>query len=168
MYRSKEQSHMTERSPIVEVIIATSVVILINALGGAPAVIVGSDTDWIDRPWFYPPEIVFPIVWTVLFTLMGISLYLVARAGLHRYDVRRAIGAFGIQFLLNLAWTPIFFGLRRPDLGLIVIIVLWVAIALTIRLFDRVDRRAAILLIPYFLWVGFAFVLSIAIFLEHL
>jgi tryptophan-rich sensory protein len=139
-------------------------VVAVNVVGAIPAVFVGSNTDWIDRPPFYPPEIAFPIVWTALFTLMGITLSLVWRRGLGRRDVRLALSAFGAQFALNLAWTPVFFGLRRPDLGLAVIVVLWVAVVGTIVAFDRVDRRAAALLVPYLLWVSFAAALNYAIY----
>ena len=139
-------------------------VILVNALGALPAAFVGSDTGWIDRPSFYPPEIAFPIVWTALFTLMGVALSIIWKQGPNRHDVRIALSAFGVQLLLNLVWTPIFFGLRRPDLGVVVIVALWIAIAVTIVAFDRVDRRAAALLVPYLLWVSFAAVLNYAIY----
>ncbi|WP_246049037.1 TspO/MBR family protein [Natronomonas salsuginis] len=139
-------------------------VVAVNLVGTLPAVFVGSNTDWIDRPSFYPPEIAFPIVWTALFTLMGIALSVVWAHGFGRRDVRLALSAFGVQFALNLAWTPIFFGLRRPDLGLAVIAVLWVAVVVTIVAFHRVDRRAAALLVPYLLWVSFAAVLNYAIY----
>lgn len=145
-------------------LLTAGAIVAINALGAAPAVLFGSDTGWIDRPWFYPPEILFPIVWTLLFSLMGIAIVLVVRQGLDRRDVRIALGAFGVQFVLNLAWTPAFFGLQRPDLGLVVIVPLWVGIAATIVAFDRVDRRAAVLLVPYLAWGTFAVVLNYAIY----
>jgi tryptophan-rich sensory protein len=139
-------------------------VLAVNALGASPAVFVGSDTSWFDRPWFFPPTVVFPLVWTALFTLLGIALYLVARRGLDRRAVRVAVAVFAVQFALNLAWTPAFFGLQRPGLGLVVIGALWVAIVGTIAAFDRVDRRAALLLVPYLAWVSFAGVLNYAIY----
>lgn len=139
-------------------------VIAVNVIGALPAVFVGSDTAWIDRPSFYPPEILFPIVWTVLFTLMGIALSLLWKRGPNRREVRLALAAFVVQFGLNLAWTPIFFGLRRIGLGFAIIVALWVAILVTIVAFERVDRRAGILLVPYLLWVSFAGVLNYAIY----
>lgn len=157
---------MTERWPSWrrELPIAAGFVLAVNAAGAAPAVAFGADTGWIERPWFYPPEVLFPIVWTLLFTLLGISLFLVWRRGLANRDVRIALGAFGVQFALNLVWTPVFFGLRRPDLGLAVIVALWIAIVVTIIAVDRVDRRAAGLLVPYLGWVSFAAVLNYAIY----
>ena len=124
----------------------------------------GADTTWFDRPWLFPPTIAFPVVWTALFTLMGVALYLVVRRGLDRRAVRAAVAVFAVQLALNVAWTPAFFGLRRPDLGLVVIALLWVAVAATIAAFDRVDRRAALLLVPYLAWVSFAAVLNYAIY----
>lgn len=143
---------------------AAATVVVVNALGALPSVFVGADTTWFDRPSFFPPTIAFPVVWTALFTLMGVALYLVGRRGLERRDVRVALAAFAVQFALNLAWTPVFFGLRRPDLGLAVIGALWVAIVATVVAFDRVDRRAALLLVPYLAWVTFAAVLNYVIY----
>ncbi|MGM0590749.1 MAG: TspO/MBR family protein [Halobacteriota archaeon] len=144
--------------------VALAMILGVNALGAVPAVFAGSDTSWITRPWFYPPEILFPIVWTLLFTLMGLALFLVWRAGRHRREVKVAFATFGVQFALNLGWTPIFFGLQRPDIGLVVVVALWVAIVGTIAAFRRVDRLAAGLLLPYLGWVTFATVLNYAIY----
>jgi tryptophan-rich sensory protein len=143
---------------------ALGVILSVNALGALPAVFAGADTNWIDRPWFYPPEILFPIAWTLLFTLMGAALFVVWRHGTDHWSVRVAIGTFALQFALNLAWTPVFFGLQRADLGLVVIVLLWITIAATIVVFARVSRLAAALLVPYLGWVSFAVVLNYAIY----
>lgn len=138
-------------------------IVAVNVIGAFPALFIGADTGWFEKPWFFPPEYLFGIVWTILFTLKGIALYLVVRAGFARPGVRRALGVFVGQFMLNLLWTPAFFGLRRPDLGLFVILALIVAILATIVLFSRIDRRAGILLVPYLAWTAFAAVLNGAI-----
>jgi tryptophan-rich sensory protein len=143
---------------------ALAFVVVVNAVGASPSLVFGADTGWIDQPWFFPPGIVFPVVWTALFSLMGVALFLVWREGTESREVRLALAAFGAQFVLNLAWTPVFFGLRRPGLGLVVILLLVVAVAATVAAFDRVDRRAAILLLPYLVWVAFAGVLNYAIY----
>jgi len=65
-------------------VVALGFVLVVNALGALPAVFFGSETDWIDRPWFYPPEILFPIVWTLLFTLLGVALFIIWRQGIER------------------------------------------------------------------------------------
>ena len=137
-----------------------------NVLGALPAVLVGADTRWFEEPWFYPPGIAFPVACTVLFALMGLSVSIVYGRGLDRPDVRLALAAFAVQFVLNLAWTPVFFGLRRPGLGLAVIVALWTAILGTIAAAVRVDRRAAALLVPYLGWVSFAAVLNYAIYAQ--
>lgn len=143
--------------------IATAVV-GVNAIGALPAVAFGADTDWFEKPWFFPPAVVFPVVWTLLFTMLGVALFLVWRAGPDRRTVRVALAAFAGQMVLNLAWTPVFFGFQEPGLGLAVIGMLWMAIVGTIAAFDRVSRPAALLFVPYLAWVTFAFVLNWAIY----
>lgn len=138
-------------------------VVGINAVGAAPSLVAGADTSWIEEPWFFPPTVAFPIVWTLLFTLMGIALFLVWRRGTGRRDVKFALAAFAVQMALNVVWTPVFFGLQAPGPGLAIILALGVAIVATIAAFDRVDRRAAALLVPYLAWVTFAAVLNAAI-----
>ncbi len=136
-------------------------VVLINAIGALPAVLTDFSTSWLDTTaWYFPPAIAFPIAWTLLFSLMGVALYLVVRHGFGRYAVRRAVGAFSVQMALNLAWTPLFFGLQRPGAAFIVIVGLWVAIGVTVLAFAAVDRRAALLLLPYLVWVTYAAVLN--------
>jgi benzodiazapine receptor len=103
---------------------------------------------------------VFAPVWTTLFALMGVAVWLVWR----RVDAaspagrrsRVALGVFWLHFVVNLAWSAIFFGMQSISLGLVVIVLLWALIALTMWAFERVDRRATVLLVPYLLWVGFA------------
>jgi benzodiazapine receptor len=156
----------TRRSPDVtsrDAIVGAGFVLLVNAVGALPAVLFGANTGWFEEPWFFPPTIAFPVVWTLLFTLLGVALFLVWRADADRRSVRVAYAAFVVQFVLNLAWTPAFFGLQRPDLGLAVIVGLWIAVVGTIVAFDRVDRRAALLCVPYLVWVTFAAVLNYAI-----
>lgn len=153
-----------DRLTVREGAIAVGMILAVNVLGAVPAVFFSSDTEWIDRPWFYPPEILFPIVWTLLFTLMGAALFIIWRHGTDKQAVRRAFGIFAAQFALNIAWTPAFFGLQRPDLGLVVIVLLWAAIVLTVVVFARVSRLAAGLLIPYLGWVSFAVALNYAIY----
>ncbi|MFC7177170.1 TspO/MBR family protein [Halosegnis marinus] len=150
--------------PRGDVLTAAGFVVAVNAVGALPAAFVGADTSWIDEPFFFPPTIAFPVVWTILFTLLGVALFRVWRADAGAARTR-ALALFGVQFALNVAWTPAFFGLRSPGLGLAVIAALWVAIVATMVAFDRVDRRAAALMIPYLAWVSFAAVLNAAIYL---
>ncbi len=110
----------------------------------------------IVKPSFNPPSWVFAPVWTVLFALMGIALFLVWRHGWETSGVRKAIGFFSVQLALNILWSFLFFGLHDPFLAFLEIIVLWCAIVATIAVCARVSRPAAYLLLPYILWVSFA------------
>jgi tryptophan-rich sensory protein len=87
---------------------------------------------------------------------MGISLFIVWKAGLDKIAVRRSVVVFGVQLVLNILWSYLFFGLRSPLFGLIEIMVMWIAIALTIVFFLKVSKTAALLLVPYLLWVSLA------------
>lgn len=112
------------------------------------------------KPPFSPPGWVFGPVWTTLYVLMGISAYLVWQKGWQKKPVRFALCLFGLQLFLNALWSILFFGLRSPLYGLFGIIPLWLSIALCMRAFYPLDRRAAWLLIPYLLWVSFAAILN--------
>ena len=112
------------------------------------------------RPDFAPPNWVFGPVWITLYTLMGISAYLILRKGLEKKEVRLALAVFGIQLFLNALWSILFFGLRSPFYAFIEIIILWCSIAASMLLFWRISRKAAWLLLPYLLWVSFAAVLN--------
>ncbi len=113
------------------------------------------------KPSFSPPNFVFGPVWTALYALMGISLYLVwtSKAKSKQY----AIKLFFIQLGLNTFWSIIFFGLKNPGLAFIEIIALWVAILLTIKAFQKISKKASYLLYPYFAWVSFATILNFSI-----
>jgi benzodiazapine receptor len=118
----------------------------------------------LNKPWFTPPSWVFGPVWTILYILMGISLFLVLREGWERRDVQIGTAVFGIQLALNILWSYLFFGLRSPLYGLIGIVALWIAILATIVWFFRISRPAAILLIPYIAWVSIATALNYSIY----
>ncbi|MFC7204888.1 TspO/MBR family protein [Haloferax namakaokahaiae] len=119
---------------------------------------IGSWYDTLVRPEFAPPNWVFGPVWTTLFALMGVAAFLVSQSNSPR--TRRALTVFGAQLVVNVAWSAAFFGLQSPALGLVVIVVLLGAICLTMWEFAQVDRRAALLLVPYLAWVAFATVLN--------
>lgn len=116
----------------------------------------------IAKPSWTPPNWLFGPVWTTLYVLMAISAWLVWRR--ERLSTAwPALAAFGIQLLLNAIWSPIFFGLESPQLGLIVIVLLWLMIGVTIYLFRPRSLAAALLLIPYLAWVSYASCLNFAI-----
>lgn len=114
-------------------------------------------------PSWNPPPYVFGPVWTVLYTLMGVAVYLVWGMNRAQPYRRRALTWYGIQLALNGLWTPLFFGLHSPLLALIDIILLVVAIVTTMFYFHRVHKISALLLLPYLTWVVFASVLNFTI-----
>jgi tryptophan-rich sensory protein len=111
----------------------------------------------INKPAFTPPNYLFAPAWISLFLLMGISLFLVWQKG------KRGLPIFFIQLIFNILWSVMFFGLKSPLLGLIVILILWTLILLTIIKFFKISKPAGWLLIPYILWVSFATILNFAI-----
>lgn len=117
----------------------------------------------LKKPSFTPPNWVFSPVWITLFVLMGIAMFIVWSKGLSDEGVKIALSIFGVQLILNVLWSVMFFGLRSPLAGLIDIAVLWIAILVTILYFLKVSNMAGILLIPYILWVSFAAVLNFSI-----
>jgi len=142
----------------------------------------------LNKPVFNPPNWIFGPVWTLLFILMGISLYLVwskkfvvkneLKIG-HRkawnhfsqkfyngvWQKENIIIIFGTQLVLNVLWSAVFFGMHSPGVAFFELLMLWFAILYTIMNFYRVSKEAAYLLIPYILWVSFAGILNLSIFL---
>ncbi len=116
------------------------------------------------KPVFNPPNWVFGPVWVTLYTIMGISLYLVWKQRENK-NVRKAICFFAVQLFLNAVWTPVFFGAKLLLPALVIICILCVFIMITITAFAKHSRVAAFLLFPYLLWVAFASVLNFSLWL---
>lgn len=114
----------------------------------------------LDKPVWTPPPIVFPIVWTVLYILMAISLWRLWDRVVPSSARATAIGWFLTQLVLNAAWSPVFFGWHQVGWALVIIVSLLIAIAITMITASRVDRSAAWLLLPYLVWVGYATTLN--------
>jgi translocator protein len=121
--------------------------------------------EWYERlkkPSWRPPDRLFGPVWTVLYLMIAVAGWLVWRdAGFASAGL--ALAVYGLQLVLNAAWTPLFFGLHRPDLGFVDIVLVWISSVLTIVLFYPIDAVAALLLVPYLAWVTFASALNFAI-----
>ena len=115
------------------------------------------------KPALNPPSWIFGPVWTILYTLMGIALYLVLQKHWYRKEVKVAVYIFSVQLLLNALWSPVFFGAQKLGLALVIIALMWVSIVATIIAFYKVRKRAAYLLIPYLAWVSFATYLNFAL-----
>ena len=135
-------------------------ILVVNLLGGVGAFFtMDSLNDWyasLAKPPGVPPNSVFGPVWTVLYAMMGTSFALVWHRVPSGPSKRAALRTFLAQFLLNLAWTPLFFGAHLTGVALVVIVALWIMILLTILKFRSLDRLAALLLVPYLIWVSYA------------
>ncbi len=116
----------------------------------------------LNKPSFSPPNFVFGPVWTILYILMGISLYLVL-SGKRKGERGKAIQIFAVQLVLNVLWSIIFFGMRNPALAFVDIVALWIAIVVTIKYFYSISKVASYLLYPYLVWVSFAAILNYSI-----
>jgi len=114
----------------------------------------------LTKPAFSPPNWLFSPVWITLYLLMGISLFLVWRKGLQTEGIKTALLFFAVQLALNTLWSILFFGLKMPLLAFIEILILWYFILITLLKFRRISKPAALLLVPYLLWVSFAAVLN--------
>ena len=117
----------------------------------------------LKKPEFTPPNSVFGPVWTTLYLLMGVAVFLVWREGLSQGEVAIAFAVFWFQLILNVLWSVIFFGFKSLSGGVITIIVLWITILITVILFFGVSVVAGGLLLPYIIWVSIAARLNIQI-----
>lgn len=115
----------------------------------------------LDKPRWRPPDRVFAPVWSVLYLMIAVAGWLAWRGA--DGAAWPALAAYVVQLALNASWTPLFFGLRRPDLALVDIVALWFAIVATIVLFAPLSATAAWLLVPYLAWVSFAVALNASI-----
>lgn len=129
---------------------------LSGQLGGGP------NSLWfqsLDKPSIFPPPMWFGIVWTILFTLEGLALALVCAAWGARGRTA-AIAMFAVQYFAALAWTPVFFGTHQMTYALYLLAATIVLVVITIALFWRVRKLAALLLVPYLAWICFATLLN--------
>jgi len=114
------------------------------------------------KPDFNPPSWVFAPVWLSLYTLMGISLFLVKEQAGDKIEARQAVYLFYFQLGLNAVWPFFFFGLRSMLSGFVILVMLWTVLLRIVVQFYRIYRAAAVLLIPYLAWTGFALALNAA------
>ena len=150
-------------------LILIGAVLLCNCAGLLGALVTstgpGSWYETLVKPSFNPPSWLFGPVWTLLYILMGISLYLVILEGRKGRDVRIPLVLFAIQLVLNTLWSFAFFAMESPLTGLMVIISLWIFIVATMVAFFPVRKAATWLLVPYLFWVSFATVLNYSLYI---
>ena len=118
----------------------------------------------LTKPSFNPPNAVFGPVWITLYALMGIAAWLIYDKKRSGAKIRRPLSIFVAQLVLNVLWTIMFFGIHHILGGFVIIVALWILIAATIKMFWPISKAAAVLLVPYFLWVGFATALNAALY----
>ena len=145
--------------PLVVSIVICQVAGLIGSFFTMPAIATWYAT--LAKPTFTPPNWIFGPVWTILFLLMGISLYIIWS---HKAN-KTALIFFSIQLVLNILWSILFFGLKSPLLAFGEILILWCAILITIIRVYPMSKFAAWLLMPYIAWVSFAAILNFTVYL---
>jgi len=127
---------------------------LVGSIFTAPSIATWYAT--LRKPDFTPPNWLFGPVWTTLYLLMGISLYIVWNFGLERSKTRRSITIFSVQLALNTTWSYLFFTMKSPKLAFIEIIALWIAIFATMISFSKISKASGLMLTPYLIWVSLA------------
>ncbi|HUL36089.1 MAG TPA: TspO/MBR family protein [Thermodesulfobacteriota bacterium] len=145
---------------LVASVILCQIVGFLGSLFTTPAIPTWYAT--LKKPFFTPPNWIFTPVWVSLFILMGISLFFIwQRQGQPQF--KKALILFFVQLVLNVLWSVAFFGLRSPLLGLVDIVLLWIAILFTILHFLRISKFSGVLLLPYLMWVSFAALLNFSL-----
>lgn len=135
------------------------------AVGGLAALLGGGMNTYktLNQPPLSPPGWIFPIVWTILYLLMGYASYRIATSDAPREDRKKALLFYGIQLFFNFLWPIVFFRFEAYWLAFFVLLALWIFIYLTMHLFSEIDETAENLLIPYLLWVTFAGYLNLGV-----
>lgn len=150
--------------PIYKLIIAVLIPLAVGSLAGYFTA--SSVNGWyttLVKPSFNPPNWLFAPVWTSLYIMMGIALFLVWNSGAAEDVKRTAVSLFIVQLVLNFLWSFVFFYAQQPGWALVNIILMWIFIFLTILWFGKISSLSAWLLVPYICWVSFATVLNYAI-----
>lgn len=144
---------------IAPTIIAAGVA-LITAIMGATITEIGPWYHALKQPPWAPPEIAFGIIWTIIFSLTAIAGTIGWRAAPNRPTAEAMVGLFALNGFLNILWSFLFFKLHRPDWAQIEVIFLWLSILALILTVRRYSRTAALLLLPYLIWVSIATILN--------
>lgn len=146
-------------------VIAIAIPLLVGAFAGFLTADSMAQFMQLNKPPLSPPGILFPIVWTILYALMGIASYLVYSSNAKQEDIHDALSVYALQLFVNFFWSILFFNLEWYLFAFFWLLLLWVLILYTILLFYRISKPAAYLLVPYLLWVTFAGYLNLGIYL---
>jgi tryptophan-rich sensory protein len=147
---------------LVPTLVAAAAAALVATLG-ALSTDLGPWYQDLAKPWFQPPGWLFGPAWTLIYALTAAAAVTAWLNVASRPTRRFIVGLFSVNMLLNWAWSFIFFALRRPDLALLEVAFLWASIAALVVALWSIARRAALLLVPYLLWVTFASLLNYAV-----
>ncbi|MGL6298065.1 MAG: TspO/MBR family protein [Methanobacteriaceae archaeon] len=155
-----------KKEDIYKIVISLVIVFVVGMIGSfATASQIPTWYAALAKPAWTPAGWVFPIVWTSLYILMSMALFLVWRNGIKNKEVKTAMALFGVQLALNAIWSIVFFGLHSITGGLGTIILLWIFILINIVTFYKISKWAGVLLIPYTVWVTIATYLNYSVYL---
>lgn len=140
--------------------------IAIPLLGGALVSLSGRSGqavfDTLNKPPLSPPAWVFPVVWTILYILMGIASYMIYTSDAEAAEKNKALSVYAAQLVFNFIWPTLFFGCRLYTLAFVWLVLLWLLILITSIRFERISKTASELLLPYLIWTAFAGYLNLA------
>ncbi len=151
------------QSKIKNLLISTAIPLIVGIAAGLLTRGSMEAFSQLNKPPLSPPGILFPIVWTILYTLMGIASYLVYTSDSPESEKNTALVIYFVQLAVNFFWSIFFFNLEWYTFSFFWLVLLWILIIYTIRLFHPISKAAAYLLIPYLLWVTFAGYLNLGI-----
>jgi tryptophan-rich sensory protein len=144
-------------------LIAVAIPLLVGAVAGLLTRNSMQVFEGLQQPPFAPPGVLFPIVWTILYALMGIASYLIYTSGKDPEEVSSALTVYGVQLVVNFLWPIVFFRFGWYTFAFFWLILLWVLVIYTILLFYRISKPAAWLMVPYLIWLTYAAYLNLGI-----
>ncbi len=150
-----------KKKEIKQLIISIAIPLIIGVIG----TLIGNPKmgfEMINKPSFMPPRILFPIVWTILYIVMGISSYLIYKEKKEKNN--KALKAYGLQLILNMLWTYFFFNIKAYLFSLIWLLILLIVVIIMVIKFIKINKTAGLIQIPYIIWLVFAATLNFAIF----
>lgn len=138
------------------------------AVGGLSALLTKDSMimfDYVRKPPLSPPGWIFPVVWTILYILMGLASYFVYNLNKPKLQINSALLFYGIQLFFNFFWSIFFFNMEKYLFSFIWLIAMWLLIIITAAKFWNIDKRSGLLMLPYIIWVTFAAYLNLGIYL---
>ena len=154
---------MNNKINVKQLIISIIIPLLVGTVSGLLSMNSMQQYEFIQKPPLSPPAIVFPIVWTILYILMGISSYLIYSCNCT--DRNKALTVYAIQLAVNFIWPLIFFNAGAYLIAFVWLVLLWLLVLYMILLFYPINKAAALLQIPYLVWLTFAGYLNYSVYM---